>query len=75
MVKALEELRKELHIMLDSQEKSYEEILKVSQELDNKIVLYYTMNYLNDWNSKEVEIQIHLDYYQNLRYALFQINK
>ena len=48
MVKALEELRKELHIMLDSQEKSYEEILKVSQELDNKIVLYYTMNYLND---------------------------
>jgi hypothetical protein len=41
---ALEELREKLHNMLDSEEKSYEEILKLSQELDREIVIYYNKN-------------------------------
>lgn len=44
---ALEELRETLHTMLDSEEKNYEEILKVSQELDDEIVIYYNRYYLN----------------------------
>lgn len=42
MKKTMEELREELYIMLDSNEFSYEEILRVSQELDKLIVHYYS---------------------------------
>ena len=41
MDKTIEELRERLYIMLDEQEISYDEILGVSQQLDELIVLYY----------------------------------
>ena len=41
MDKTIEGLREQLYIMLDAQEISYDEILGVSQELDELIVLYY----------------------------------
>jgi hypothetical protein len=39
----MEELREELHIMLASNECSYEEILNISQELDKLVVDYYNL--------------------------------
>jgi hypothetical protein len=41
MKNALENLRDKLHNMLDSNEYSYEDILKVSEDLDKLIVKYY----------------------------------
>lgn len=43
MKKTMEELREELHIMLASNECSYEEILNMSQELDKLIADYYNL--------------------------------
>ncbi|MBA5850384.1 aspartyl-phosphate phosphatase Spo0E family protein [Clostridium sp. cel8] len=40
----LEELRSKLNSMISSNEYTYEEILKVSQELDFQIVNYYNSN-------------------------------
>ncbi|MDF2884041.1 MAG: Spo0E like sporulation regulatory protein [Clostridiaceae bacterium] len=41
MKKTMEELREEIHIMLDSNECDHEKILKISQELDKLITDYY----------------------------------
>ena len=41
MMNELENLRDQLHYMLDSNEYSYEDILKVSEELDKLIIKYY----------------------------------
>lgn len=45
----LEKLRDKLHTMLDSNEYSYKEILKVSEDLD-KLVVRYHNNYKTDAN-------------------------
>jgi hypothetical protein len=45
----LENLRDKLHNMLDSNEYSYKEILKVSEDLD-KLVVKYLNNYKNASN-------------------------
>lgn len=47
MKKTMEELREELHIMLESNECNYKEILKMSQELDKLIADYYNSKLLH----------------------------
>lgn len=41
MKNTIEKLRDKLHNMLESNEYSYEDILKVSEDLDKLIVKYY----------------------------------
>jgi len=43
MDNTIEKLREKLHLMLNSDEYNYEEILKVSQQLDKLIVDYYNL--------------------------------
>jgi hypothetical protein len=47
MKKTMEELREELHIMLDSNECNYKRIVNMSQELEKLITDYYNSKLLN----------------------------
>lgn len=50
MEDSIEKLREVLHSMLNSEEKDFAEILKISEELDDLIIKYYGDEYDLDKN-------------------------